>query len=173
MAGKVGKLKGKRARFVEEYLLDLNASAAYLRAGYKSKNPDVLGHQLLSAPEISAAIQVMMAERSKRTEITADMVVRELAAIAFGAATDACTWGPGGVKLKSSEDLTGEQHAAIAEISETTTKDGGSLRLKRHDKVKALELLGKHLGMFRDVTPGEDLPMPVSVNIQVVDGRKS
>lgn len=144
------KLTPKQQRFVEEYLVDLCATQAAIRAGYSSKTAGKIAYQLLAKPHIQAAIAAAKAARSERTEITQDMVLRELARIAFGDLRDVMTWGPDGVTFKASNELTDDQAAMVAEISETTTQNGGSLKLKAHDKVRAMELLGKHLGTFID-----------------------
>ena len=144
------KLTAKQKAFVSEYLVDLNATAAATRAGYSAKNASRIGHELLNKSQVQAAIKKALEERQKRTEITQDQVVIELARIAFGSARDVMEWGPGGVQLRPSSELTPDQAAMVVEVSETTSQNGGSLRLKTHDKVKALELLGKHLGMFLD-----------------------
>lgn len=144
------KITGKQTAFVAEYLVDLNATQAAIRAGYSTKTAYSAGQRLLKNVEVQKAIAEAQVKRTERTEITADRVVSELAKIAFADPRDLMEWGPNGVRLKDSADLTEEQAASVAEVSETTTKDGGSLRLKKHDKVKALELLGRHMGMFKD-----------------------
>ena len=102
------KLTEKQKRFCEEYLIDLNATQAAIRAGYAAKNARVIASQNLAKVNIQQYISERMQDRSKRTEITADTVLGELAKIA----------------------------AADVEI-------------KGSDKMKALELLGKHLGLFQ------------------------
>ncbi|RHH25983.1 terminase small subunit [Desulfovibrio legallii] len=149
------KLTPKQAEFVRQYLVDLNATAAAIRAGYSERTAKSQGQRLLTNVDVSAALAAAKAEREQRTEITQDRVVSELAKIAFADPRELMEWGPEGVKLKDSAELTEEQAASVAEVSETTTKDGGSLRLKKHDKVKALELLGRHLGMFTDKVKSE------------------
>ena len=74
MAGPM-KLTPKQARFVQEYLIDLNAAQAAIRAGYSAKTARVIGHENLIKPDIAAAIEKAMAERAERTELTADWVV--------------------------------------------------------------------------------------------------
>lgn len=143
-------LTDKQKAFVAEYLVDLNATQAAIRAGYSEKNAARIAVDLLNKNQVSEAIQQAQAHREKRTMVTQDRVVTELAKIAFGDARAVMEWGPKGVILRSSADLTDDEAAGVAEVSETTTKDGGSLKLKRHDKVKALELLGRHLGLFTD-----------------------
>lgn len=140
-------LTPKQKRFVEEYLIDLNATAAAWRAGYK--NPEI-GRQLLAKNNVKKAIEEALAKRSARTEITQDRVLKELARIAFLDPRKVFKWGPGGVTLLPSEGLTEDEAAAVCEVSQTFSDTGGSMKGKLLDKLKALELLGKHLGMFTD-----------------------
>ena len=72
----------------------------------------------------------------------------ELARIAFGDPRRVMSWGPGGVKLRPSAELADEEAAIVAEVGETTTEKGGSLRVKTVDKLGALRLLAQHLGML-------------------------
>lgn len=76
-------LTPKEERFVEEYLVDCNATQAAIRAGYSEKTARAIGHELLQRPHIQDAIARAKQARSKRTEVTIDRVVRELARIAF------------------------------------------------------------------------------------------
>ena len=144
----VRKLTPKRARFVEEYLIDLNAAAAARRAGYTHNRAEVAGYELLTNPDIQAAIGVAQRERSARTGVTADRVVRELARIAFADARTVMAWGPNGVFLRDSETLTDDAAAAVAEVSETRSEAGGSIKVKLADKLSALDKLSRHLGMY-------------------------
>ena len=144
------KLTPKQPRFVEEYLVDLNATQAAIRAGYSPKTAGQIGERLLKKVEIQQALAERMKAREQRTEVTQDRVVKELAKIAFGDPRNVMTWGPTGVKLKASTELTDDEAAFVSEVSETTTEHGGSLKLKTNDKLKALELLGRHLGMFKE-----------------------
>ena len=141
------KFSPKQAAFVAEYLIDLNATQAAIRAGYSEKSAARISVELLNKTQVRKAIEKAQAKRTERTEITADRVVTELAKIAFADPRDLMEWGPNGVMLKDSSTLTEEQAASVAEVAEG---NGGTLRLKKHDKVKALELLGRHIGMFRD-----------------------
>ncbi|PLR84686.1 terminase small subunit [Bacillus canaveralius] len=155
------KLTAKQQRFVEEYLIDLNASRAMKRAGYKSKNPDVDGHNLLVKPSIQQEINKAMEKRSKRTEITQDRVLQELAKVGFADIKDFLSFRTEKtivgrdkegnqivdyahvVDLKSSDEIDGTL------ISEIGLKDG-QLKFKLHDKMRALQDIGRHLGMFTD-----------------------
>ncbi len=138
-------LTPRQARFVDEYLVDLNATQAAARAGYSDPGK---GRQLVTKSNVAAAIAARIQARQARTEVTQDNVIRELARIAFGDRRDLMEWGPDGVRLIPSDQLTADQAAQVAEVSETVTLAGGSIKLKAHDKVKALELLGRYLGMF-------------------------
>ncbi len=141
-------LNERQARFVAEYLVDLNATQAAVRAGYSARTAYSAGERLLRNVEVAAAIAEAQAARGRRTEATADRVVLELARVAFGDPRRVMSWGPGGVRLRPSAELADEEAAIVAEVGETTTKEGGSLRVKTVDKLGALRLLGQHLGMF-------------------------
>lgn len=143
------KLTPRQSRFVDEYLVDLNATQAAIRAGYSAKTSASQGERLLRNVEIQAAITAAMKARQERTEITQDRVLAELAKIAFGDQRAVMEWGPSGVKLRDSKALTGDQAAIVSEVSESVTAAGGTLKLKTHDKVGALKLIGDHLGMFK------------------------
>lgn len=120
----MSKLTEKQKRFCEEYLIDLNATQAYIRAGYKAKSNEIArveSHKLLTKPNIQHYIEELRSEQSKRTEITADKVLEELGAVAFNR----------------------------------------EIECIGRDKVKALELIGQHLGMFTEkvsVTTEDKLP---------------
>jgi phage terminase small subunit len=145
-----GKLTPRQARFIEEYLIDLNATQAAIRAGYSAKNADKIGPELLGKTRVAEAIEKAIAERSRRTEITQDSVLRELALIGFADMADFTQWSPDGVTLKDSEDLTPEHTRIVAEVSQTKTEHGGTIKFKLHDKQAALVNLGRHLGLFHD-----------------------
>lgn len=149
----------KQKRFCDEYLIDLNATQAAIRAGYNEKTAYSMGQRLLKKVEIQNEIQHLKDERSERTEITQDMVVNELAAIAFADATDFVQV----VKKPFTNDAGEEVMLPDVEITETNRltplqkkaiagiKQGrNGIELKLNDKTRALELLGKHLGMFTD-----------------------
>lgn len=140
----------KQATFVQEYLVDLNATEAAIRAGYSKKTAYSIGCENLTKPEISDAIQKAMSERGMRTQVTADNVVLELARVAFLDHSKIVEIVDGDVKVKDTSELSEDERRAVAEVSQTETLHGGSLRVKTHDKLKALELLGRHLGMFTD-----------------------
>lgn len=148
MGERAGKLTARQERFVQEFLIDLNSSAAATRSGYKG-DPNTTGPRLLQHPGVAAEIAKRQAVLRESLQVTQEMIVRELAKIAFGDQRQIMSWGKKGIRLRESVELTDDQAAAVAEISETVTAAGGTLKVKTHDKVGALKLLGDHLGMFR------------------------
>lgn len=170
----MAKLTAKQQRFVDEYLIDLNATQAAIRAGYSEKTAFSIGTENLRKPLIQKAIQQRKQAREQRTEITQDRVIQELAAIGFARATDYAKIVPGcGVDFVSTEELTESQKAAVVSIKET--QNGTEIRLA--DKLKALELIGKHLGMFDRNTNGidqeiEDDPLTKSIEKVISDGGR-
>lgn len=137
----------KQASFVQEYLVDLNATQAAIRAGYSPKSAEVEGCRLLKNAKVAQAIAKAQSVRAERLEISADRVAQEYARIAFAQMSDFVTFGPDGVTVRDLGDLTPDQVAAVAEVSQTTTQGGGSIKFKLHDKLAALNALTKHLGM--------------------------
>lgn len=139
------KLRDRQAAFIREYLIDLNATAAYKRAGYSAKghSAESAAERLLRNVEVKAAIAAALKARAEQTNITAKQILDELALIAFADQRNFCTWGPSGLTLSPSDRL-GDNARAVAEISQ----DGEKIKFKLHDKVAALTLLGKHLGLF-------------------------
>ncbi|MEI8200539.1 MAG: terminase small subunit [Eubacteriales bacterium] len=146
----MGRINAKQKKFVDEYLIDLNATQAAIRAGYSNKCAGSIGEENLKKPEIVRVIDARMAELSKRTGVNLDRIVLELAKIAFFNITDVVNIDDATVKGDSSR----EDMACIASVKVKTvpTSDGmiTEWEVKAYDKIKALELLGKHLGMFTD-----------------------
>ncbi|WP_415068205.1 terminase small subunit [Lacrimispora sp.] len=137
----------KQKLFVEEYLIDLNATQAAIRAGYSSDTAKVIGSENLTKPDIRTRIDKAMAERSRRTGVNSDRVVQELAKIAFVNAVDVIDPKTATVK----EGALPEDTAAILSVKvKTFGEDGLEREIKMADKIKALELLGKHMGMFKE-----------------------
>jgi len=139
-------LNPKQQRFVEEYLIDLNATQAAIRAGYSAKTANRIGTENLSKLVIQAEIAERQAERAIRVKITADMVLQELGRIAFTDRRKIFSWGPDGVKFVPSESLDEATAALVEKASQTVTEGGGTIRVKTSSKIEALKLIGQHLG---------------------------
>lgn len=163
-------LSPKQAQFVSEYLIDLNATQAAIRTGYSARTARQQAARLLADVNIAAAVELGLAERSKRTEITADRVLQELAKIGFADVRKLFT--PGG-HLLSPTDMDDDTAATIASVEVVTRRlpgasddmedqgHGGALKrggseveyihkIKSWDKLGALTQIGRHLGMFTD-----------------------
>lgn len=173
-------------RFCDEYLMDLNATRAY-KVAYsrckKDETANVNGSKLLRNTKVQEYIAEKMKEREQRTEVTQDRVVQELAKIAFFNIKD--IYNTDGT-LKRIKDIDNETAKAISSVK--TLQRAGSMKIninpegkdeelpiehipeqtiefKANDKVKALELLGKHLGMFSDV----NVNMKNAIQVELVD----
>lgn len=143
------RLTPKQEAFVAEYLVDLNATQAAIRAGYSENTAGKIGSENLQKPEIAAAIQEAFDARQERTEITADRVLQELGKIAFANHGDYFDWDAKRACFIPKADLTREQMAVISAIESDVDEDGAptKLKIKLHDKLAALREIGKHLGI--------------------------
>lgn len=143
-------LTPKQKLFVDEYLIDLNATQAAIRAGYSPNNADKIGSELLGKTRVSDAISKAMAERSRRTGINQDRILMELAKIALVNPANVVDFDEATI-LDSAlpEDLAA---VASVKVKRFPTKEGEGIEreIKFYDKTKALDLAGRHLGMFKD-----------------------
>jgi phage terminase small subunit len=155
----VARLTKKNEAFCDEYLIDLNATQAAIRAGYSVESAGSIGSELLQKPEIRARIDKAMAERSRRTGINADRVLRELARVAFVDPSQVIDLNTAEVKPDAIKDdlaaIAGMKvkyvpHKDFDEDGEPIIEQAIEREVRLADKLKALELCGKHLGMFAD-----------------------
>jgi phage terminase small subunit len=144
------KLSPKQAMFVKEYLVDFNATQAAIRAGYSERTARAQGQRLLTKVDIHDAIEKAGQKRANKLDVTVERIVLELARIAFADPGEIIQVVNGRVVVKDTSELTEDQRRVVAEVTQTDTMNGGSLKVKLHDKQKALELLGRYQGMFID-----------------------
>lgn len=156
-------LTAKQQFFADEYLIDLNATQAAIRAGYSAKTATEQGSRLLSNVKVRAYIDGLMAEHSRRTGVNQERIIRELARIAFLDPTQL-------VNMDSAElleDAEADDRAAIASVK-VKTMSGETEMIEREvrfaDKIKALELLGKRFGMWVDKQQ-----IDITGDVQIVD----
>lgn len=143
------------------------------RGGVKKSNDPFNAWKLFKRPHVAAEVERRQKLLSAKMGITAERVMQELAKVAFFNLTNVAAVKDGHVRVAETADTSPDDQAALAELAESTTgTGGGSLRAKAHDKIKALELLGKHLGLFKDNPEAEDVPLPTVINVNVVDGRR-
>lgn len=145
----MAKLTEKQQCFVDEYLIDLNATQAAIRSGYSAKTADQQGSRMLANVKVQEEIAKAMAERSKRTGVNQDKVVLELAKIAFVKITDIVD-EQGKIKPDAMEDDLACIESVKYKESESDTGSSVEREVKISPKLKALELLGKHLGMWNN-----------------------
>lgn len=144
-SAKVKKLNERQLRFVDEYMVDMNATQAAIRAGYSPKTAYSIGVQLLKKLEIQAELQKKRDKLAQKLEISQERVINELAAVAFANGADyARITAQGYVEFIPTDDLPKEKLAAIAGIK--SSQSGTEVKLG--DKLRALEMLGKYLGLF-------------------------
>lgn len=148
----MNKLTDRQKLFVNEYLIDLNATQAAIRSGYSKKTANEQAARLLANVSIQTELQKRMKNREKRTEITQDRVLKELAAIGFSRVTDFLQVKNGLVVVKNTDDMDSDSIQAISAIKQTQF----GIAIKLHDKVRALDLIGEHLGMWKDGNGNED-----------------
>lgn len=152
-----GALSPRQKRFVEEYLVDLNATRAAIRAGYSRNSASEQACEILANPKIAEAIAKAREELSQRVEITQDMVMREFARIGFSDIRRLMDDG----NLRPLSDLTIEEAACISSVEVVTKTLPSSGRdeapeveyihkVRMYDKVAALTQMGRRLGMFVD-----------------------
>ena len=153
------KLPPMQDRFVDEWLIDFNGTQAAIRAGYSERSARRIAGRLLTKDNIQREISRRQKDLQRRTEVTQDRVVKELARIAFADMTDyaqvetrmiekddGTELSYQAVTLTETAELSADQRAAIAGIKQGVN----GVEVKLHDKIKALELLGRHIGMFND-----------------------
>jgi phage terminase small subunit len=147
-----GTLSAAHQRFVDQYLIDLNATAAYRRAGFVAKDADVAGPRLLGSPGVAAAIAAGKARQLAAADLSAARVLEELRRVAFASARD---YFDADGSLKHPHQLTAEQAASVAGlevvIKNVAAGDGHTdtiHKLKFWPKVHALELLAKHFELL-------------------------
>jgi phage terminase small subunit len=151
-------LNARQQRFVREYLIDLNATKAAIRAGYSKKTAYSIGNENLNKPEIAAQITAAQQKRADKLEITADRVLEELGRIGFANMADYMRSNADGDPYLDFSGLTREQAAALAEVTVEDFKDGRGddardvrrVKFNLADKRAALVDVGRHLGMFKD-----------------------
>lgn len=148
----------KQRRFVEEYLVDLNATAAAKRAGYTDSGAFQQGYRLLKNVEVAEAIAKAQERLAKKFEVKAERIIEELAKIGFANMQDYMIVGANGDPVLNWAALTRDQAAALVEVTVDTYTEGKGddaervkrVKFKLADKRAALVDLGKHLGLFEE-----------------------
>lgn len=171
----------KQQLFVAEYLVDLNATQAAIRAGYSPATAEQQGCRLLRNVQVKAAVDEQTAQRAGKLEITAERVLRELALIGFANMSDYMRVGADGDPFLDFSDLSREQAAALSEVTVEDFKDGRGedardvrrVKFKLADKRAALVDLGRHLKLFTDKVEHSGSVLPPGFAVKLVKAEGS
>ena len=161
-------LSAVHKKFCREYVIDFNRTRAYLKAFPKctsEKTAKTSATRLLKKPEINSYILKLLEEQEKRAEKKADDIIAEMEKIAFSNIKDYVEIEGNSVTIKKTKDIPDDKAAAIKSVSETAE---GCLKIHLHNKLAALELLGRRFGIFPNKTEhsgpdGKPLPAPTLV----------
>lgn len=160
----MSNLNEKQKRFADEYLIDLNATQAAIRAGYSSRSAAEQASRLLKNAKVRAYIDERMAELSRRTGVNQERILRELARIAFVNAPDLINIEDATIR----EDATIDDMAAIASVRvkviPTENGQGIEREIRLADKIRALDLLGKRFAMWT-----ERQQIDANFGVQIID----
>jgi len=175
----------KQKRFVQEYLIDSNATAAAIRAGYSRQSARQSGSDNLRKPEVAKAIAAAREKLAGKLEVTAEAIVAELAKLGFSNMSDYMRVDHDGYPHLDFGALTRDQAAALAsvEVEEFVSATGEvdeddkpiapeilKVRFKLADKRAALVDLGKHLGLFKQQVE-HDVADPLKKLFETICGR--
>lgn len=174
----MSKLTAKQQRFVDEYLIDLNATQAAIRAGYSAKTAQQMGSENLLKPVIAKAIQEAQNKRNEQTQIDSAYVLKRLVEIDQ---MDVLDIMDDQMKIRPVNEWpkVWRQYVVNLENLELSDGEGCFKKIKWPDKVKNLELLGRHIsvGAFKDkIVHSGDLNNPINMSLKVVfedDGETS
>lgn len=184
------ELTPKQERFVQEYLVDRNATQAAIRAGYNEKSAHDQGSRLLKHIEVKEAIQARASTALAKLEVTEERTLQEVSAVGFSNIKDFLEWDQDrGLVVKDSKDIPDVLASAIESIEDqtltTTNKDGSrtytrhKLKVKLYPKLPALQLISEYIGLTDSLAPKVEIfirtgidrtPDPVDVEAEPVSG---
>lgn len=152
-------LSSKEEAFCQHVFQGLKQSEAYIKAGYKTANPNIASacaNRLLKRDQVQKRLAFLRKEMAEKYNLTADAIYRRLGAIVNTSMGDIGSWRNGTFTAKNSADLPDAYKLAIEEISETVTKDGGSFKIKLISPVAAARLGAELLKLVGQKDVGED-----------------
>jgi phage terminase small subunit len=155
----------RQKKFVREYLKDLNASQAALRAGYSKNGAGQKGEALLKIVEIQRAVQSKLDKRAEKEDLDAQKVLAHIKRAVFTPMDKFITWSGGSVDLKDSTEIPPELQCLIEYIEENQNPTSHNIKFKLINRMKALELLTRHLGMLNDKLEVQGGKTPITVNV--------
>lgn len=141
-------LTDKQARFVQEFLVDLNGTQAAVRAGYSARTANRTAFKLLQHDGVKAELAKRQRQLVEKLEITQERVVAELRCIAFSDIRDFVDWDEGGIRVKHSTELSTVASRCLKNVSNVQRANSRLIKVELHDKLGALHRLGIYLGMW-------------------------
>jgi len=167
------KLSDKKRAFIDAYFAcKFNATQAAIDAGYSAKTANEQAARLLANVSVKEAVEERRGEIEEQNRLKISEVVDELRRVGFSDITQVVEWSGNSIKIKNSADLPPEVRACISEVSETPGKHGSTIKVKFHNKVAALELLGRYLKMFTEkveLTGKDGEPVTVKPDLSKLD----
>ena len=163
------KLSAKRQRFIDEYCVDFNGTQAAIRAGYSVNSAAIQAARLLINDNVKKALDEKRLEIAEESKLKVSDVIDELKRIAFSDITQLTSFNNSKAKVKSSRKLSEDARKVIASVSQTQA----GLTVKLHDKVKALELLGRYLNIFTDRVEVDGCGLGLILNMNAPAQNKS
>jgi phage terminase small subunit len=156
MSEKPDDLTPRQWKFVQEYIKCGNGAEAARNAGYSEKTDHEQAARLLAKDSVSREVKRLQAKLAQKYEVTHERIIQELASIAFTKPTDLMSWeGDEKVYLKDSDEIAEHHLGAIESVEQRITETGERyIVMRRADKAKALHLLGKHLGLWKEKDAG-------------------
>ena len=166
------ELTGRQKKFAEGYLEHGQIKKAAIVAGYSEKSASSIGSILLRKPAVQAFLKAEMEFDQYMTGITRRNWLMQQKVVGYSDIADYVEFSSSGVTLKDSKKIPQELLKAISEISETVTKDGGTVRFKLHNKLDALKMIGEHFGWLKVKPDEQEAARPlVIINKVVVNDR--
>ena len=152
----MSKLSEKQKRFCEEYVIDLNATQAAIRAGYSQTSARRVASQNMTKHDIQSYIQELRQKQQERTDITADMVIKELAAIGFANLEDVVEVNNHYSAIRSEDKRPERSKKALKKVKFRRYVEGRGedsqevevVEVEMHSKLDALDKLGRHFGIY-------------------------
>lgn len=165
------KLTPKEKLFISHYVKTRNATQSAISAGYSENSAKEIGYENLTKLHIKVEIDKKINALQEKVDLSSEMILRELMRVAFADLKDIMEWDDDGVRIIPSAELEDDQSRVLSEVSSTTTTLPNrttitNTKAKAYDKLRALELLGKHLKMFTDRT---ELTGPDGAPIQITN----
>jgi len=162
------KLTEKQKRFIEEYVIDLNATKAAERSGYSKRTARNIGCENLTKPNILKKIHEKLKENTDDPEKRLNEMMNTLKVISFAIITDYLEMKDGEISIGNLKNINRNKLAAIQQIQITDTKYGKNQKLKLYDKLKSIEILGKYIDIEKLISDKEE---PITLVREIISNR--